>query len=145
VAQDGRAEAQRYDSTQQLAATLKVPVAFEFSRRITGPPPDRPAFAFAGIARPERFFDDLAQAGWTLTGRRAFADHHRYSDREVDEIAAAAAASGAQVMLTTEKDLVRLRPRANIVAIPLEVSIAPSFGPWLAERLRAARLPGSVA
>ena len=133
------------DSMAQLAARLKVPIAFEFSRRIAGPPADRPAFAFAGIARPERFFDDLEKAGWRLTGRRAFADHHRYSDREIDDIAAAAAASGAQVILTTEKDLVRLRPGANIVAVPLEVSIAPSFGPWLAERLRTARASGSVA
>ena len=132
------------DSAAQLAARLKVPIAFEFSRRIAGPIPDRPAFAFAGIARPERFFDDLERAGWRLTGRRAFADHHRYSDREIDDIAAAAAASGAQVMLTTEKDLVRLRPRANIVSVPLEVSLAPSFGPWLAERLRAARVPGGA-
>jgi len=129
----------------QVAARLKVPIAFEFSRRIAGPPADRPAFAFAGIARPERFFADLEKAGWRLTGRRAFADHHRYSDREIDDIAAAAAASGAQVILTTEKDLVRLRPGANIVPVPLEVSIAPSFGPWLAERLRTARASGSVA
>jgi tetraacyldisaccharide 4'-kinase len=133
------------DSVAQLAARLKVPIAFEFSRRIAGPPADRPAFAFAGIARPERFFADLEKAGWRLTGRRAFADHHRYSDREIDDIAAAAAASGAQVILTTEKDLVRLRPGANIVPVPLEVSIAPSFGPWLAERLRTARASGSVA
>jgi len=141
----GRAEALRYDSAHPLAERLKVPIAFEFSRRITGPPADRPAFAFAGIARPERFFDDLEKAGWRLTGRRAFADHHRYSDREIDDIAAAAAASGAQVILTTEKDLVRIRPGANIVPVPLEVSIAPSFGPWLAERLRTARASGSVA
>jgi tetraacyldisaccharide 4'-kinase len=134
-----------HDSVAQLAARLKVPIAFEFSRRIAGPPADRPAFAFAGIARPERFFADLEKAGWRLTGRRAFADHHRYSDREIDDIAAAAAASGAQVILTTEKDLVRLRPGANIVPVPLEVSIAPSFGPWLAERLRTARASGRVA
>ena len=144
-APQGRAEALRYDSAHPFAVRLKVPIAFEFSRRIAGPPADRPAFAFAGIARPERFFDDLEKAGWRLTGRRAFADHHRYSDREIDDIAAAAAASGAQVILTTEKDLVRLRPGANIVAVPLEVSIAPSFGPWLAERLRTARASGSVA
>jgi tetraacyldisaccharide 4'-kinase len=134
-----------HDSAAQLAARLKVPIAFEFSRRIAGPPADRPAFAFAGIARPERFFADLEKAGWRLTGRRAFADHHRYSDREIDDIAAAAAASGAQVILTTEKDFVRLRPGVSIVPVPLEVSIAPSFGPWLAERLRTARASGSVA
>ena len=122
---------------------------FTFSRRLAGPPPDRPAFAFAGIATPERFFDDLEKAGWTLTGRRAFGDHHHFSVPEVDAIEQAAISSGAAVILTTEKDFVRLGSdprtgtgvRPQIVAVPLEVSIESSFTPWLAERLRGARTP----
>lgn len=115
--------------------------SFTFTRRLAGPPPDRPAFAFAGIARPERFFRDLEQAGWTLTGRRAFVDHHHYSVPDIDAITQAAISSSAAVILTTEKDFVRLGsdPSPQIVAIPLEVSIEPAFQPWLAERLRAAR------
>jgi tetraacyldisaccharide 4'-kinase len=131
--------------------------AFTFSRRINGPTPDRPAFAFAGIARPERFFTDLERAGWTLTGRRAFRDHHHYSGPELEAISRAAATGGAGVILTTEKDLARfdvhlgsdprtgtgVRPQMRqipqIVAVPLEVTIEPAFQPWLAERLRVAR------
>ena len=120
---------------------------FTFMRRLAGPPPDGPAFAFAGIARPERFFSDLERARWTLTGRRAFADHHHYSVADIEAVTQAAIAASAAVILTTEKDFVRLGPaapggtggRPQIVAIPLEVSIEPSFQPWLAERLRAAR------
>jgi tetraacyldisaccharide 4'-kinase len=137
---------------------LNVGTVFEFSRRIGGPVPDRPAFAFAGIARPERFYNDLEDAGWRLTGRRSFADHHHYSKREVDEIVRAAIDSGAQVILTTQKDMVRLEsvpmgsdPLANtgsrpqVTAVPLDVTIAPAFGPWLLERLRAGRAAGGVA
>ena len=124
---------------------------FTFSRRLNGPAPGRPAFAFAGIARPERFFEDLERAGWTLIGRRAFRDHHHYSVPELEAITQAAGGCGAAVILTTEKDFVRLgsdprtgtgvRPQLAlpIVAVPLEVTIEPSFQPWLAERLRAAR------
>jgi tetraacyldisaccharide 4'-kinase len=140
-------------SSPAISARLNVPVAFEFCRRIGGPPADRPAYAFAGIARPERFYADLENAGWRLTGRRSFGDHHHYSDHEIDDIARAAAGSGAQVILTTEKDAVRLgsEPRAgaggrpHIIAIPLDVTISPSFRPWLADRLRAARAPGAHA
>ena len=114
--------------------------SFTFTRRLTGPAPDRPAFAFAGIARPERFFTDLENAGWELTGRRVFADHHHYSVRQIDELQHAAKASGADVIVTTEKDIVRFATTPGIVAIPLEVSIEASFQPWLAERLRAARV-----
>ena len=121
--------------------------AFAFSRHITGPAPDRPAYAFAGIARPERFYGDLARAGWKLTGRRSFRDHHQYSDREIDEIVRAASESGAAVILTTEKDFVRLRCQAGagtaekpeIVAVPMDVTLAPAFTSWLTERLDAVR------
>lgn len=113
---------------------------FMFTRRLRGPAPDRPAFAFAGIARPERFFTDLENAGWTLTGRRAFPDHHHYSVPEIEELLQAARASSADVILTTEKDFVRLgSAESRVVAVPLEVTIEPAFQPWLAERLHAAR------
>jgi tetraacyldisaccharide 4'-kinase len=117
---------------------------FTFSRRLGGPAPDRPAFAFAGIARPERFFGDLEKAGWTLAGRRSFGDHHHYSEREIEEVLRAAASSGAEVILTTDKDIVRIAARPQIVAVPLELAIEPAFGPWLADRLRAVRAPGAA-
>jgi tetraacyldisaccharide 4'-kinase len=117
---------------------------FTFSRRLAGPAPARPAFAFAGIAKPGRFFGDLEKAGWKLTGRRSFGDHHHYSESEIEEIARAARSSGAEVILTTEKDMVRLGVRPQIVAVPLEVTIEPAFAPWLAERLRAVRAPGAA-
>ena len=113
---------------------------FTFSRRLAGPPPGRPAFAFAGIARPERFYSDLEYAGWKLVGRRSFGDHHHFSDREIEEVIRAANSSGAEVILTTEKDIVRLGSDPRIHAVPLEVTIEPSFRPWLAERLHAIRV-----
>jgi len=125
-----------------LVERLKVPVAFEFSRRLAGPGADRPAFAFAGIARPERFYFDLETAGWQLTGRRSFPDHHHYSPRDVEDITREARESGAQVILTTEKDTVRLTGYGgalSILAIPQEISIESRFRTWLVERLRNIR------
>ena len=123
-----------------------VKPTFTFSRRLAGPAPDRPAFAFAGIARPERFFGDLEKAGWKLTGRRSFGDHHHYSRSEIEELARAAKSSGAEVILTTEKDIGApgAVASARFVAVPLEITIEPAFAPWLAERLRAVRAPGAA-
>ena len=117
------------------------PATFRFTRRITGPAPDEPVFAFAGIARPERFYHDLETRGWQLTGRKSFRDHRHYSPRDVEAIVAAARRSGARKILTTEKDAVRLPALTGvpIIAVPLETSVEPRFGPWIAERLQRAR------
>ena len=126
-----------------------VPAVFTFRRRLMGPQPDRPAFAFAGIARPERFYRDLKEAGWELRGSRSFRDHHPYSRRDVEAVVHEARASGAQIILTTEKDAVRLGSDPGItisenldlpiVAVPQQTSIDPAFRPWIAERLRTLR------
>ena len=131
------------DLSAGLQASLGVPLAFEFTRRLAGPAPDRPAFAFAGIARPERFYADLEKSGWQITGRRSFRDHHHYARPDIEALTTEARQSGAQVMLTTEKDAVRLKNGTSsdlpIVAMPQETTIEPRFTVWLTERLRSVR------
>ena len=139
-----RAESLRHLTPAYFASRLGVPLAFEFTRRLAGPEPDRPAFAFAGIARPERFYGDLERAGWHITGRRSFRDHHRYRRHDTTALVAEARQSGAHVMLTTEKDAVRLNTQSGpaelpIVAVPLEIVIEPRFSVWLSNRLRDLR------
>ncbi len=81
-----------------------------------------PALAFAGIGRPQKFFDTLAEAGVVLAGCRPFADHHRYSEREVQSLLREATRLGA-VAVTTPKDAVRLPPalleRIRVVGVRL--------------------------
>jgi tetraacyldisaccharide 4'-kinase len=123
-----------------MARRLNVKSAFGFERKIRTPAAGAAAFAFAGIAKPERFFADLEMAGWRLTGRRAFADHYRYSSKDLDDIDRAARESGAAMILTTSKDAVRIpRHSPSIVEIPLEISVEPAFRPWLEQRLTEAR------
>jgi tetraacyldisaccharide 4'-kinase len=68
----------------------------------------RPVFAFSGIARPERFEGDLRSTGARLAGTRRYADHHPFSDADLEAIAAGARSAGAECLVTTEKDRVRL-------------------------------------
>ena len=62
-------------------------------------------FAFAGIGRPEKFIASLEQGGAEVTGSCFFADHHPYTD---DEILQLKAIAGDTLLVTTEKDFVRL-------------------------------------
>lgn len=67
----------------------------------------RPVLAFAGIARPRKFFDTLAEIGATVGLARAFPDHHVFKPREIETLMAEAEELGL-VLVTTEKDHVRL-------------------------------------
>jgi tetraacyldisaccharide 4'-kinase len=84
---------------------------------------DRTFVAFAGIGRPQKFFDHFPQAGARLAAAHSFADHHPYTNRELEALAAEARQAGA-TLITTEKDWVRLTPtwRPRVVYVPLTVA-----------------------
>ena len=84
----------------------------ELTQDVSGLVPGQPYVAFAGIGRPEKFFEGLRHAGITLAGCRAFADHHPYRTAELAALAEAARAAGAR-LLTTPKDYARLAPSAR--------------------------------
>lgn len=64
--------------------------------------------AFAGIGDPARFFGTLKASGVDVVRSRAFADHQAFSKAEIDGLIAEAGSS-ALTLVTTEKDLARLR------------------------------------
>jgi tetraacyldisaccharide 4'-kinase len=104
-----------------------------------------PVVAVAGIATPAVFFRDLRSAGWTIAREMPYRDHHRFSPRDIQTIIGAARETQAAVILTTEKDLVRMLPfrpfRVPVAYVPLTVEIEPSgaLDAWLRGTLARAR------
>jgi tetraacyldisaccharide 4'-kinase len=96
----------------------------------------------SGIARPERFFSDVAAAGWHVVGTLAFRDHHQFDAGDVARITKAARSAAAAIVLTTEKDAVRLETQTlgdlPIASVPLIVDVEPTnqFRDWLLLHLR---------
>jgi tetraacyldisaccharide 4'-kinase len=82
------------------------------------PAPRTKAVAFCGLGNPEGFRRTLGQLDLDLGEFRTFPDHHPYSRADVASLAQWAAGSGVQVVLTTQKDLVKLRV-AHLGAVPL--------------------------
>ena len=72
----------------------------------------RRVFAFAGIARPESFRRTLEGLGADVAGFRALPDHHRYGAEDVRRIERALGETGAEILVATEKDGVKLAGRA---------------------------------
>ena len=107
--------------------------------------------AVAGIARPERFFAALRTEGWDVAREIVFRDHHWFSRRDLVAIQQAAVDASADLVVTTEKDAMRLDGAsvgASVGAssvpwafLPQQVGIEPptSFAAWIHDRLGMAR------
>ncbi len=80
----------------------------------------RRVVAFAGIGRPQKFFDTLKNMDAEICGTEHFADHHAFSASELKHLRAKALTRRA-LLVTTEKDFVRLpeKEREGIVAVPV--------------------------
>ncbi|MDD5284852.1 MAG: tetraacyldisaccharide 4'-kinase [Desulfuromonadaceae bacterium] len=70
---------------------------------------DKKLLAFAGIADPDSFFEGLRSQGLNLVSCLRFPDHVVYNRERFDEIADAMRKSGADLLVTTEKDGVKLK------------------------------------
>lgn len=92
-----------------------------------------PIFAFSGIARNDDFQASLREMGFDLRGWQAFGDHHPYSREDLAAIETRAARQGAELMVTTEKDRVKI-DAAWIRRLPLLVmSVRIDLGAYAAD------------
>ncbi len=81
-------------------------------------------FLLSAIALPESFRTVAQKAGAVIAGERAFPDHHAFRRDEIDEVDRQARAAGAAVVVTTEKDAVKIAgARPSWLAVALEVEI----------------------
>ncbi|HEV7462478.1 MAG TPA: tetraacyldisaccharide 4'-kinase [Methyloceanibacter sp.] len=100
------------DKAAALADAFKAQGKPVFTARIVSRQDARwlrvlPVIAFAGIANPTKFFATLGTNGAGLEEKRAFPDHHRYTNREAAALLKLAKDRKA-MLVTTEKDWVRL-------------------------------------
>jgi len=96
----------------------------------------RHVVAFAGIARPDKFFDMLRAEGVELAGVVPFPDHHPYSEADIARLMGSA---DSGVLVTTPKDAVRLpvavRSRVQVVGVSLAWEPADAIETFLRDRL----------
>ncbi len=66
------------------------------------------AFAFCALGSPESFFRQLRKDNFEVAGTHAFTDHHFYRQKDIKIVVQKAKDSGAEYLLTTAKDAVKL-------------------------------------
>ena len=95
----------------------------------------RRVFAFAGLADNEQFFAMLREHGIELAATRGFQDHARYSAAALASLRREAAEKGAEVLVTTEKDAVKIA-EGDLVAVGAEMEIDPAVLDAIEARVR---------
>ena len=93
------------------------------------------------IARPDAFTALARDLGFDIAGELRFPDHHRYPPASLARIADASRASGAEAVLVTAKDRVKLQGRLDLplAELPIRAEPEPAFWGWLdkeVDRLR---------
>ena len=72
-------------------------------------PKSKIGLAFCALGNPHGFFESLRQADFSLVAVKAFADHYVYQQIDLDFIEKEASSKGAEILLTTAKDAVKLK------------------------------------
>ena len=76
-------------------------------------------FAFSAIANPAYFSELLISNGAIVVSEEDFADHHSYSAKELENIGKEAKRLGAELIVTTEKDYVKVTQLKYSTEIPV--------------------------
>jgi len=140
--QEHSAFAARIERERRQAGLAALPILHaRIAPLITDEMRERRFLAFCGIGRPGKFFETLARAGVAVVKSRAFPDHHPYTEADARSLLAEAKLLEAG-LVTTEKDAVRLKGKAGLLAelerLALAMPIAVEFEAGGEERLREA-------
>jgi tetraacyldisaccharide 4'-kinase len=81
---------------------------FRLKTRIVDDPTDVACLAFCGLGNPNNFFELLRSSGYELRATTSFPDHHRYTQSDITSLESKARLNGAEILLTTAKDHVKL-------------------------------------
>lgn len=94
-------------------------------------------FLVTAIARPGNFATTVRGLGFEVTGELRFPDHHGYPPASLARITEAFRTSGADAVLTTAKDRVKLLGRLDLplAELPIRAEPEPGFWEWLEGRV----------
>lgn len=93
----------------------------------------QPATAFCGIAHPLDFFRTLEQMPVQIVNQNYFSDHHDYSTGDLKAIENLAKQAGAKLIVTTEKDAVKLKDHTfslPVYAVRIALEILEGQEEW---------------
>ncbi|MCI4626267.1 MAG: tetraacyldisaccharide 4'-kinase [Candidatus Magnetoovum sp. WYHC-5] len=99
-------------------------------------------FAFCAIAAPLAFKESLISIGANIVGFKTFKDHYKYSLRDIESILKLSKSINAELVITTEKDMVKIKEYAkNMLALSIEFSVSNVFYEKVFEKINNREKP----
>lgn len=119
----------QYTHTPIVAMEIHIKNSIELASKKVG--------AFCGIASPHRFLDTLKTLGAEVVIKEEKGDHSPFREEELQLLANRALDLGAQCLVCTEKDAVKLPKDIKLCLpiIPVEISLFPKYGKEHLEKL----------
>jgi tetraacyldisaccharide 4'-kinase len=105
----------------ELSSGERKPLEWLFGKKV---------FGLAAIGNPLSFKNTVLSLGAQFLGCRMLRDHHRYRSSDIVKAVKDVKQSGAEWIVTTEKDIIKLRKLvlpANIIIIKVEFSVVENF------------------
>lgn len=126
-------EIRNYNSDARIFFSGHKPVRIIGTTGITMPlrwAKDKGFFAFCGIGSPDSFKKTLKSIGCEIKGFKAYRDHYRYKQSDIEVILKEAEKQDAEWIITTEKDMTRLKGLTvpdSIVSLSVEFAVDNKF------------------
>ncbi len=111
---------QKFSSTPVFLADRSALIFEDLQQQSLAAEKLGPCFAFCGIAVPQRFAQSLEESSINLCGFTSFTDHAQYTQSQLEKIEKEAGKYGAQALVTTEKDAVKIRSLS--LSLPLYIA-----------------------
>ncbi|MDD5435360.1 MAG: tetraacyldisaccharide 4'-kinase [Nitrospira sp.] len=102
------------------------------------------ALIFSGIGNPDSFKRSVDEMGGIIKNEIRFNDHHWYDIKDMEQISAQARDISADVIITTEKDMVRITDSGllkgdffnkHLLTLKVEIKINKKFDEWILKRV----------
>jgi tetraacyldisaccharide 4'-kinase len=119
--------------TEEIDPTQLPPVKniWRVRRNLTIPGTPKNPIAFCGIARPQRFIEQLRNAGIQPVAEKFYRDHHQYTPSDIRDLLHLQKENHAEAFITTEKDAINLGvhlPEISPIIARVEMELLDAAG-----------------
>lgn len=112
-------EVKKYTSAQIIKTQVESSYAINLSTSKPFDLKNKKIAAFCAIGNPSSFYAELLKHGVDLVYQKSFIDHESLDKKELDKLFSIAIEQGAEAIVCTEKDAVKIDIEALDLAIPL--------------------------